>query len=63
MPLEKRIEYLSLAISCAKSYQGPRIIQMMDMVRRLEQDLEIANEQLLKDFNDSKQFTAMDQAA
>lgn len=63
MPLEKRIEYLSLAVSCAKSYRGPRIIQMMDMVRRLEQDLEIANEHLLQDYNDNKQGNAMDQTA
>lgn len=58
--LEKRIEYLSLAINCAKSYQGPRVIQMMDMVRRLEQDLEVANAQLLHNFSENKKPTLME---
>lgn len=58
--LEKRIEYLTLAINCAKSYQGPRVIQMMDMVRRLEQDLETANAQLLHHFSESKPLVSME---
>ncbi|CAO3663875.1 unnamed protein product [Umbelopsis ramanniana] len=58
--LEKRTEYLTLAIGCAKSYQGPRVIQMMDMVRRLEIDLQTANAQLLHNFSESKDPIAME---
>ena len=60
MTLEKRTEYLTLAIGCAKSYQGPRVIQMMDMVRRLEIDLQTANAQLLHNFSESKNPIAME---
>ncbi|KAG2182819.1 hypothetical protein INT44_005799 [Umbelopsis vinacea] len=58
--LEKRTEYLTLAIGCAKSYQGPRVIQMMDMVRRLEIDLQTANAQLLHNFSEAKDPLAME---